>query len=150
MKDLKEFDISFIGLKDGINQFEYTIENEFFDFFNYEEFYNSNIKTGLIFLKKSTMFELSFTFSGWAEITCDVTNELFQYPIETSVDLIVKFGSEFNDENEELINIPYADHKMNVAQYIYEVIVLALPLKRIHPGVSDGTLKSEVLEKLKE
>jgi len=150
MKDLKEFDVSFIGLKDGINQFEYIIENEFFDFFNYEEFYNSNIKTGLVFLKKPTMFELSFTFSGWVEITCDVTNELFQYPIETSVDLIVKFGNEFNDENEELLIIPYADHKINVAQYIYEVIVLTLPLKRIHPGVTDGTLKSEVLEKLKE
>uniref|UniRef100_UPI0035697027 YceD family protein n=1 Tax=Lutibacter sp. TaxID=1925666 RepID=UPI0035697027 len=52
--------------------------------------------------------------------------------------------------NEELLIIPYSDHKINVAQYIYEVIVLALPLKRIHPGVNDGTLHSEVLDKLRE
>ena len=150
MKDLKEFDISFVGLKDEINQFEYRIENEFFDFFEYEEFYNSNIKVDLAFFKKPTMFELIFAFSGWVEVTCDVTNELFKFPIETSINLIVKFGQEFNDENEELLIIPYSDHKVNVAQYMYEAIVLALPLKRIHPGVIDGTLHSEVLDKLKE
>jgi len=150
MKDLKEFDISFVGLKDGINQFEYRIENKFFNFFEYEEFYNSSIKVDLAFSKKPTMFELNFAFLGWVEVACDVTNELFQYPIETSIDLIIKFGNEFNDENEELLIIPYSDHKVNVAQYIYEAIVLALPLKRIHPGVNDGTLQSEILDKLKE
>ena len=82
MKDLKEFDISFIGLKDGVNHFEYIIENEFFDFFEYDEFYNSNIKVVLSFLKNATMFELNFAFLGWVEVTCDVTNELFKYPIE--------------------------------------------------------------------
>lgn len=150
MKDLKEFDISFVGLKDGVTQFEYLIEKKFFDFFNYEDFYNSKINVGLSFLKKVTMFELEFTFSGWVEIACDVTNELFQQPIESSLNLIVKFGDEFNDENEDLITIPYSDHKLNVAQYIYETIVLALPIKRIHPGVNDGTLHSDVLDKLKE
>ena len=66
------------------------------------------------------------------------------------MDLIVKFGDEYNDENEELLIIPHTDYKLNVAQFIYETIVLSVPLKKIHPGVADGTLKSEVLEKLKE
>ena len=47
MKDLKNFDISFIGLKDGVNQFDYNISKEFFDFFNYEEFYNSNVNVSV-------------------------------------------------------------------------------------------------------
>ncbi len=29
------------------------------------------------------------------------------------------------------------------------MIVLSLPLKRIHPGIEDGTLKSDILNKLK-
>ncbi|MBL4939651.1 MAG: DUF177 domain-containing protein [Lutibacter sp.] len=150
MKDLKEFDISFVGLKDGINQFDYLIEKKFFDFFEYDEFYNSSIKVALSFVKKATMFELNFTFSGWVEINCDVTNELFQQPLGASIDLIVKFGDEYNDENEEILIIPYSDYKINVAQYMYEAIVLSLPIKRVHPGVNDGTLHSDVLEKLKE
>tara|TARA_R110001583_G_scaffold71272_1_gene201072 strand:- start:11744 stop:12316 length:573 start_codon:yes stop_codon:yes gene_type:complete len=150
MKDLKEFDISFIGIKDGVHQFDYNIKKEFFDFFNYEEFNDSNVNVGLTFLKKPTMFELEFTLSGWVEVACDVTNELFHQPIDTSNHLIVKFGNEFNNENEEILIIPHSDFKINVSQYIYETIVLGLPLKRIHPGVSDGTLQSDVLDKLRE
>jgi len=150
MKDLKEFEISFVGLKEGAHHFEYIIEKEFFDFFKYEEFYNSNVKINLSFLKKATMFELEFSILGWVEVACDVTNELFQLPIKNTMDLIVKFGDEYNDENEELLIIPHTDYKLNVAQFIYETIVLSVPLKKIHPGVADGTLKSEVLEKLKE
>ncbi|MBE0423517.1 MAG: DUF177 domain-containing protein [Lutibacter sp.] len=150
MKDLKEFDISFIGLKEGIHQFEYTIDKKFFDFFNYDEFYDSNVKVELSFLKNTTIFELDFVFSGWVEVACDLTTELFHQPIETNIHLIVKFGDEYNDENEALLIIPFSESKINVAQYIYEAIVLAVPLKRVHPGVIDGSLHSEVLEKLKE
>ena len=150
MKDLKEFDISFIGLKEGIHQFEYTIDKKFFDFFNYDEFYDANVKVMLSFLKNTTIFELDFAFSGWVEVACDVTTELFHQPIEADIHLIVKFGDEYNDENEELLIIPHSENKMNVAQYIYEAIVLAVPIKRVHPGVIDGSLHSEVLEKLKE
>ncbi|HEY9220037.1 MAG TPA: DUF177 domain-containing protein [Lutibacter sp.] len=150
MKDLKEFDISFIGLKEGIHQFEYTIDKKFFDFFNYDEFYDANVKVMLSFLKNTTIFELDFVFSGWVEVACDVTTELFHQPIEAEIHLIVKFGDEYNDENEELLIIPHSENKMNVAQYIYEAIVLAVPIKRVHPGVIDGSLHSEVLEKLKE
>ena len=150
MKDLKNFDISFIGLKDGVHQFDYNISKEFFDFFNYEEFYNSNVNVSLSFLKKPTLFELTFTFSGNVEVACDISNELFQQPIETEMFLIVKFGDEFNNENEELLIIPHSDYKLNIAQYIYEAIVLAVPIKKVHPGVEDGTLKSEILDKLDE
>ncbi len=62
----------------------------------------------------------------------------------------MNFGDEFNDENEDLLIIPHSEFKINVAQYIYEAIVLSVPIKRIHPGVEDGTLKSDVLEKLRE
>ena len=150
MKDLKNFDISFIGLKDGVHQFDYNISKEFFDFFNYEEFYNSNINVSLSFLKKPTLFELSFEFSGSLEVACDITNELFQQPIETNIFLIVKFGDEFNNENDELLIIPHSDYKLNIAQYIYEAIVLAVPIKKVHPGVENGTLKSDILDKLDE
>ncbi|HKJ06905.1 MAG TPA: DUF177 domain-containing protein [Flavobacteriaceae bacterium] len=150
MKNLKEFDISFIGLKDGEHQFEYNIDKAFFDYFEYYEFNNVNVTVTVLFVKKPTVLELDFSINGWVEVACDLTNELFQQPIESVFSLIVKFGEAYNDENEELLIIPHSEFKINIAQYIYEAIILAVPLKRIHPGVEDGTLKSEVLEKLKE
>ena len=46
--------------------------------------------------------------------------------------------------------IPHGEYQINVAQYIYELIVLALPAKKVHPGIEDGSLKSEILNKLEE
>lgn len=83
-------------------------------------------------------------------MACDVTNELYHQPIKAENNLIIKFGDAYNNENEELLILPHSEFKVNIAQYLYESIVLTIPLKRIHPGVEDGTLQSQVLEKLKE
>ena len=150
MKDLKEFDISFVGLKEGKHHFEYIIDRKFFDFFNYDDFLATEVKVDLSFVKKPTLFELEFNFSGWVEVNCDLTYELFRQPISAVENLIVKFGEEFNNDNVDLLIIPYAEFKLNVSQYVYEAIVLSVPLKLVHPGIANGTLKSEVLEKLRE
>jgi len=150
MKDLKKFNIQFVGLKEGKHLFTYDIDNTFFEAFNYNEFESSLLKVSLDFVKKSTLFELTFSVNGYVEVPCDTTGELYKQKIESSLPLIVNFGSEFNDDNEEILILPHEAYEFNVAQYIYEMIVLAVPLKRIHPGVLDGTLKSVTLSRLKE
>ena len=150
MRDLKDYNIQFVGLKEGKHQFDFSIENRFFETFNYSEFNNSSIEVLLTFVKKSTLFELNFIAKGTVEVPCDVTNELYNQEIESELPLVVKFGEEFNDENEEILIIPHSEYQLNVAQFIYEMIVLAVPLKRIHPKVADGTMESEALEKLEE
>jgi uncharacterized metal-binding protein YceD (DUF177 family) len=150
MKDLKEYDIHFVGLKEGGHLFNYKIDNTFFDFFNYDEFISSDIKIDLNFLKKSTHFELAFSAEGFVNIPCDTTNEPFDLDIDTAISLVVKFGPEFNDAFEDIIVIPYEDFKINISQYIYEMIVLSIPQKRVHPKVLDGTMESEALNKLEE
>ena len=150
MKPLKEYIIQFVGLKEGNHSFDYVIENTFFDFFEYDEFNNANVKVAVELTKKATLLEFHFTVSGTVNVYCDLTNEPFDQPIQTDFDLVVKFGDEYNDENEEILIVPHGEYEINIAQYIYELIVLAVPTKRIHPGVEDGTLKSEILEKLEE
>lgn len=148
MKALKEYNIQFVGLKLGKHQFEYEITKAFFDCFEYDEFNEVNVKTSLIFEKKNTLMELNFQIDGWVNVNCDLTNEPYNQPIKGNFDLVVKFGQEFNDENDTILIIPHAEYEINVAQYIYELIILSVPLKRIHPGIKDGSLKSDVLEKL--
>merc|ERR1711916_282574 len=150
MKDLKEFNIQFVGLKEGKHIFEYAIDNNFFEAFNYNEFESSAVKVELSFTKKTTLLELFFKAKGTVEVPCDSTNELFHQTIEGELPLVVKFGPEFNDDNEEILILPHEEYQLNVAQYIYELIVLAVPTKRIHPKVLDGTMDSDVLKKLKE
>jgi len=150
MKDLKEFSIQFVGLKEGKHEFKYSIDNKFFEAFNFDEYESSSLEVSLNFVKKSTLFELVFTVEGSVEVPCDVTNELYDQEIDSELPLVVKFGPEFNDDNEEILILPHEAYEFNVAQFIYEMIVLAVPNKRVHPKVLDGTMKSEALKKLKE
>jgi uncharacterized metal-binding protein YceD (DUF177 family) len=150
MKGLKEYNISFVGLKEGSHDFQYQIENKFFEEFQYSEFNEVNISADINFIKKSTLLELFFTINGTINVPCDMTSENFDQEISGEFSLVVKFGPEFNDENDEILIIPHDEYQINVAQYIYELIVLSAPSKRIHPDVLNGTMKSEALEKLKE
>jgi uncharacterized metal-binding protein YceD (DUF177 family) len=150
MKKLNEFLIPFIGLKLGKHQFEYQINKAFFESFDYDEFESADIKVSVVFDKKSTMLELNFKHKGTIHVPCDLTNEMFDFPIKGKLKVIVQFGEEYNDDNDELLILPHGEHEINIAQIIYEMIALSIPFRKVHPGVKDGTLDSEALRKLNE
>ncbi|WP_299767111.1 DUF177 domain-containing protein [uncultured Dokdonia sp.] len=150
MKDLKLFTIQYVGLKEGEHNFEYQIDKSFFDYFEFDDFNSVAIQVSLGFVKKTTLMQLHFKVEGSVNVNCDLTNEPYDEPIEGEFELVVKFGHEYNDENEEILILPYGEYELNVAHHIYELIILSVPNKRVHPGVKDGTLKSEILAKLEE
>lgn len=150
MKKLNEYLIPFVGLKLGKHQFEYQINKTFFDYFEYDDFESADIKVELVLEKKSLMLELHFKHKGTVHVPCDLTGEMFDLPIKGNMRVVVQFGETFNNENEELLILPHGEHQVDISQYIYEMIALSVPLKRVHPGVKDGTLQSEALNKLNE
>lgn len=146
MNNLKEYLIQFVGLKLGKHQFDYQIDNSFFGYFEFDEYNASDIKVEVLLEKKNTMLELTIKHKGTVNVPCDLTNENFDLPTKGKINLIVKFGNAFNDDNEELLILPHGEYEFNIAQYIYESIILSVPSKRVHPGVKDGTLDSKALE----
>ncbi|MFV5690549.1 YceD family protein [Flavobacterium sp. LT1R49] len=150
MNKTKEYLIPFVGLKLGKHQFEYQISNAFFEIFDYNEFENSDIKVNVVLEKKSTMLELSLKHKGTVNVPCDLTSEDFDLPVKGKMKLIVRFGEMFNNDNEELLILPHGEFEVDIAQYIYEMVVLSVPLRRVHPGIKDGSLNTEALKKLKE
>jgi uncharacterized metal-binding protein YceD (DUF177 family) len=150
MMTRKEFVIPFSGLKPGAHSFEYQINNTFFESFEYHEFNETAIEVVVHFNKMSTVMELEMEAQGTVNVACDLTDEPFDQAVTASLQLVVKFGDTYNDEDDEILVIPHGEHQINIAQYIYEMIVLAVPAKRIHPGIKDGTLQSEALKKLEE
>ncbi len=150
MEQFSEFLIPFIGLKDGLHRFDFKIDNKFFEGFDFLDFQNAHIQVSLIFEKKTTLLELNFSAKGQVTVPCDITTEHFKLPIDTAFKLVVKFGSVENDDDDEILILPHGSHEIQIAQYIYEMIVLSVPQKKVHPGIAEGTLKSEILEKLKD
>ncbi|OYQ43981.1 hypothetical protein CHU92_02760 [Flavobacterium cyanobacteriorum] len=150
MKVDKEFLIPFAGLKQGKHQFEFQINKTFFDDFEFDEFNGVNVKVSLVLDKKSTMLELFFKHKGTVNVPCDISNEDFDLPIKGSLGLIVKFGDAFNNDNDEMLILPHGEYQVDVAQYIYEMIILSVPTKRVHPGIKDGTLDPSIMRRLNE
>ena len=148
MKPLKDFTIQFIGLKIGKHHFEYGINKTFFENFEFDEFNDASLNVNVGLNKKATLLELHFAVTGFVNLHCDTTNERYNQHIENSFDLVVKFGDTFNDDNDQILIVPHGEYEVNIAQYIYELIVLSIPTKRIHPGIEDGTLDSEILKRL--
>ena len=150
MKDLKEFTIPFVGLKLGKHQFNFELKKAFFEHFEYDEFNDAAINLDVLLEKMSTLMEFTLNFNGTVNVACDITNEPFDQEISGSYKFVVKFGEEYSDENEDLLILPHGSYQVNIQQYVYESIVLAMPSRRIHPGIKDGTLKSDILDKLEE
>lgn len=142
----KDFLIPFTGLKLGEHQFEYHIKNDFFDMYDYSEFNSTNIQVSIKMLKKTTMLELAISHQGTVNVPCDVTNEDFDLPVNGQLNLVVKFGEEFNNDSEDLLILPPSEFQLNIAQYIYEMIVLSVPYKRIHPDIAANYTDEEELE----
>lgn len=150
MKDLKEFTIPFKGLKLGKHQFDFELNNAFFEHFEYNEFNDVAIKLNVLLEKMSTLMEFTLNFDGTVNVACDLTNEPYDQVVSGSYQFVVKFGDEENSDIDDLLILPHGSYEVNIQQYIYESIILAMPLRRIHPGVEDGSLKSDILDKLEE
>ncbi len=148
MKEMREFDIPFAGLKLGKHQFEFEISNQFFEAFEYTEFNAAALNVKVNLEKQTTMLEFHLETEGVVNVDCDLTAEPYDQAVQGELQLVVKFGEEYNDENDDILIIPHGEHKVNLAQYIYEMCVLAVPTKRVHPKVVDGTMDSEILERL--
>lgn len=150
MKQLDEFLIPFVGLKLGKHQFEYQINKTFFKDFGFEDFDEAKVKVNVVLDKKSTFMELILKHKGEVNVPCDLSGEPFDLTIKGKLNLVVQFGEQFNNDNEELLILPHGEHQLDVKQYIYEMIVLSVPQKKVHPGIKDGTLKTPALDKLNE
>ena len=139
MDKKKNYNVSFSGLKLGKHAFQFEISQEFFDLFEFnQDFRKPEVTVDLMLEKHSTFLDLVFHSEGTVEVDCDISNEAYMQPIENELKLVVKFGHEFDDSDDEVWVIPEGEHEINVAQLIYEMILLSIPNKRISPDVESA------------
>ena len=150
MKKVSKYMIPFRGLKDGIHFFEFNIDNSFFEKLNFFDFGDAKLDLNITLDKKSSILTLKFDFNGFVKLLCDLTTESFDYNLKTDFRLVVKFGEEEKYDGDEILILQNGASQIDISQYIYETIILAIPQKKIHPGVIDGTLDSDIIKKLRD
>ena len=148
MKSLSPYLIKFSGLKEGIHLFNYELGNKFFKNFDYYDFLDAKLFAKLELEKQSTLLNLKFSFNGEIEVQCDVSMESFNLDLETEHSVVIKFKDDIISTDDKVIFMPAGSHSIDVSHLIYESIILAVPQKKVHPGIENGSLKSEIVEKL--
>jgi uncharacterized protein len=155
VRQLDEFTIPFRGMKDGTHDFEFKIDKKFFEYFEYSEIDNADLRVHLEMEKQSTLMVLSFELTGTIDTICDRCLDELTLPLEYSDQVVIKYGDEIPDSvyiGEESPVISHDDTEINVAQFIYEFFVLSIPSKRVHPDKKKGLkgCNPEMLKQLAE
>jgi len=145
----KDFEIPFSGLKLGNHLFSFDIVDAFFELFEYSEIKNGNIKVNVTLDKKVNLLTLNIEILGTVELLCDTCAEPYSQQLNKQFDLIVKFSDLVeNSDSDEIIILSTKEHRLSLAQYIYEFIHLSLPIRRTHP--SHDECNSEMIERLQQ
>jgi len=138
MKFLKNYNIDVIKLKEGKHDFTFPVDREFFENFEAEEFlHGGKLQAKICINKLTSLIEATFEIEGDVNLTCDRSLETFNFPLYTSEKVIYKYGLEEIEVTEDVFMITRDTPNINVAQLIYEFILLAIPAKKIHPDFLD-------------
>ncbi len=143
---MKEFIIPFFGLKTGKHEFNFKIDQAFFEAFESNLLEKPNINVMLELEVTPSMLVLNFSAQGTAVFPCDRCGDDFELPLAASERVIVKFGDETYDQTDEIIMLSHETHEIDVSQRIYEMIVLSIPNKRVHESEED--CNQDVLDEL--
>ncbi len=146
------FDIPISGLKEGQHYFDFKIDKAFFEQFEESEVKEGELTAVIEADKRSSHVDLIIRINGAVSISCDRCLGIFSQPVDCINRLLVKFGKTHDDDDPDMITMPADEHDLDMKQYFYEYILLALPIKRMHPDDSSGnsTCDPDMLQKLKE
>lgn len=130
---MKEFAVNIIGLSKKAHLFNYHLEKGFFEKYGSETVSDGRFDVEVILDKKETFIEVNFKISGQAALVCDRTLEPFDFPIAENRKMVFKYGEEAQEISDEIVIITRDQDSIDLGQYLYEFIALAIPMKKLHP-----------------
>ncbi|MFH2141110.1 MAG: DUF177 domain-containing protein [Bacteroidota bacterium] len=141
MKVSDQYIIPLRGIKDGDYLYSFIADDKFFEQIDESEIKQGNFKTDVKIERRGNLITMRLNISGVVIVPCDRCLDDLNLSFKTNQEIFIKFGeTQFND-NQDYIFLSDDDDSLNIAQYIYEYIILALPFKRVHSNDIRGTSK---------
>ena len=137
MNTLKEYRIPYLGLKAGNHRYEFHLTDEFFDQFEFSEIQGSDLQVEVDLEKQSTMIVIQTHLGGEVQSECDHCGDALKLTIQHQHTLVVKFGDETSESDDDILVLGPNEHEIDLAQYFYEYAHLALPARKVHALETD-------------
>lgn len=130
---MESYRINILGLSLNVHQFQYELGNEFFRKYDKGLVSEGKFTVDVTLDKRETFLETEFKIVGSVKLVCDRSLDEFDYPINITRKIIFKYGDQEMEVSEDVMMIPHGVESLEVGQYIYEFIALAVPMKKLHP-----------------
>ena len=146
MCNIESFKIDLKALPQGLSSFEFKLDDEYFKAIDAPDVQRGELSSSLSVNRTDDFFELSFHTEGVVHIPCDICLDDMDLSIESDDRLIAKFGEEYS-EDDDLVTVAENEGILDVSWFIYEFIVLDIPIKHVH---APGKCNPAMIEMLQE
>ena len=133
------------GLALGSHSYQYEINDDFFADRDYSEIQQGKVAVSVDIDRQETMLTLQFGIKGTVRVACDRCADEFNLPIEDERDFFIKLGTINAEESDDVAVVDPDAHDFDISSLIYEFIILAIPMHRVHP---EGECNPEVIAML--
>jgi uncharacterized metal-binding protein YceD (DUF177 family) len=135
MSNRREFEIAFVGLKPGVHEFNYRIDDRFFEEYNEQDFRNPDANVRLLLEKSNGFMILRFEIGGKAEVTCDRCNNNLPLQLFDEFKVMIKMTDDpalMNEQEEDpdVYYISRGESHIDIKDWIYEFINLSIPMQK--------------------
>jgi uncharacterized protein len=134
---LKDCSVNIIGLSKKAHHFQFELRDGFFEHYGKEVLSKGDFDATVSLDKKETFIEVDFKITGHTELICDRSLEPFNYHLNIDRKIIFKYGEEPQEISDEIMIITRDQDTIDLGQFMYEFIVLAIPIKKIHPDLKE-------------
>lgn len=152
MKPLKQFSVPFTGLKLGKHQFDFEIDDAFFNAFEYSLIKSGKLEVKLELDKQETMLLLHFNINGTVNLDCDKCLSTFALPISVKEMQIVKFAEdELESDDQEIIVLSRKESAIDISELLYEYINVSIPyIKNCAQSGEGQQCDKEMIDRLQQ
>ena len=121
---LERFDIDLKALTDEVTPLSWELDDQFFASLEGAQLQGGSLHVSGSIRKATGFYELQLHTDGTVRIPCDRCLDMMDQPIGADLRLVVKLGSEYNEED-DIITVDENE----------ESIALAVPIQHVHqPG----------------
>lgn len=136
---MKQFIVPIKGLDVKEQERDFEITDSFFESFESSPINKGQLSSRLIMSKKFDSLVFNFEIDGKVETDCDRCTANINFPISSEFELIFKFDEKEREE-EDIIYIHPDSHEINVSKYLYDHIILSLPMIKVYDCENEDIL----------
>ncbi len=135
MSNRREYEIAFVGLKPGVHEFDFVVDNSFFEDFGVQDFSIKQANVKLLLEKNATFLILRFQVGGTAEVTCDRCSNNLPLQLFEDFTITVKMtedpeAANATEEDPDVYYISRGESHIDVKAWLYEFVNLSIPMQK--------------------